>query len=139
MHSPFSPLLSLSPPPSSFFVHVYDTVWKVERRRTRVVSTVRRRRELSARRARAARELPTEREDDFAWNMQARFSPPRPRLHFFTLFPSYPARPRLYNIDTQLLYIQFARFPRSLRNTGFSPRGFSCSSLYTRYMGYSGV
>lgn len=114
---------------------VYDTVWKVGRRRTRVVSTVRRRRELSARRARAAREFPTEREDDFAWNMQARFSPPRPRLHFFTLFPLYPARPRLYNIDTQLLYIQFARFPRSLRNTGFSPRGFSCSSLYTR-VGY---
>lgn len=39
---------------------------EVQCRRTRVLSTVRRRRELSASRARAARELPTEREDDFA-------------------------------------------------------------------------
>lgn len=110
-------------------------------RRTRVVSTVRRRRELSARRARAARELPAEREDDFAWNMQARFSPPRPRTallypFFFFFFSLVSGSAKtLYNIDTQLLYIQFARFPRSPRNTGFSPRGFSSALPSTQARG----
>lgn len=41
----------------------------------------------------------------------------------------------LYNIDTQLLYIQFARFPRSPRNTGFSPRGFSSALPSTQARG----
>lgn len=55
---------------------------------------------------------------------------------FFFFFPLVSGSAKtLYNIDTQLLYIQFARFPRSPRNTGFSPRGFSSALPSTQARG----
>lgn len=55
---------------------------------------------------------------------------------FFLFFPLVSGSAKtLYNIDTQLLYIQFARFPRSPRNTGFSPRGFSSALPSTQARG----
>lgn len=102
-------LLFLSSLPRSLLVSVWQPAHRgPARRRTRVLSTVRRRRELSATRARAAREPPTEREDDFAWNMQAPgFSPPRPPFYFsFFLsffFPSVPGSIiHLDSIDSSL-------------------------------------
>lgn len=94
-----------------------------------MVSTVRRRRELSARRARAARE-PNVR--TILHEICRPVSLLR-RVHGCTLlypfFPSYPARPRLYNVHSTSVY---SVCTVSLRNTGFSPTGFSCSFYYTR-------
>lgn len=100
---------SLSLPPSLLFPRM-TLSRKVEGRRTRVVSTVRRRRELSARRARAARE-PNVR--TILHEICRPVSLLR-RVHGFASLPFFPPRIRLGQdsiIYTPLLYIQFARFP----------------------------
>ena len=120
---------------------------EVQCRRTRVLSTVRRRRELSASRARAARELPTEREDDFAWNMQTRFSllrPPRTVLFspFFLVSGSAKTRDEytwLYsNTWTLCMYVFSLPDFRVPFGTVLSLREFSSSFalVYLQYLLY---